>query len=195
MDIEIRRFDPDPRIDPYHRDTQQLTATRLVLTPERNYVVLEQDEDDNATTEWEWHGRDIVIPLDAHETGAQPDADALRELLISEEGQSVMWRIIDGYDLIWDGNNHRGGLTETGDAALTELVEMIADIPRDDTETWACDEWFSGEERQYVNADSTPDEITTAAAQAVADARENGQRFADDVETHLTEWVEQARRN
>ena len=88
-----------------------------------------------------WHGctRRYEIPC----LLADPANKLLAEL------RPLAQRIVDGYETIWDGNNHVGSLDEDAQTAEAELARCCTELMEQPNEAdciveWDAEEWLSG---------------------------------------------------
>lgn len=107
-------------------------------------------------------------------------------------------RILDGAEIVWDGNNDIGRLDDDANAAYDEVAERCdpQNWPDDLTvSAWDADDWFATEGNEQVvtrlglTADTTDDELGALAGQEEADALSGdaGHVILRGVEDHLVD--------
>jgi hypothetical protein len=113
--------------------------------------------------------------------------DSANQLL--REAESIAQRILDGADIIWDGNNHIGRLNDDASAAEEDMARLIEEYG--DAPTLAIGDisfWFTEtSEEELANAglniDSGEEELRVAANEIVTQALDefNTVMDADDI--------------
>jgi hypothetical protein len=184
MKIEYS-FDFDVTIDPYRASTGGLSSPRLYLhfSDDVVRVILSQ----------EYPGQTGIDPTDYLDVGIEfteemPDESELEDYLRSDEAQKLIKHIHNGYDIGWTGGHPGDGwrcavLDEVAQSAVAEMESAIAELPRSEIVTWACDEWFS---QTIISESTTAEEIADYIANPTDDANI---RLADDIEEYLLgEW-------
>lgn len=68
------------------------------------------------------------------------------------EAAPIAQRILDGAEIRWDGNDHRGRLNDAAQDAFDELVTLIDDYRHNEPEVWDAADW-------YAQGDQDTDEI------------------------------------
>ena len=157
--IEIVNVDCNPKIDPYHRDTNGLTITTLFIDPSDKTCWIDQEYDDNCTPEAVWNGRIMAETLASY-----LDTEKVRNFLLSKYGQYLLRRICTGHEVYWNGSNHVGVFTDESTRALTELCHEIEYL-ESSYEFWTCSEWTAQltTEELGVNAATTDEELRELA--------------------------------
>lgn len=194
--ITLRTFDTKHEIDPYKASTGGLTKTACELDPENETIDVFQRRSGDGTTMAYYHGLIIGINLAGEfygEANDDPDAEELRGLLIGDEGQALLQRIVDGFSAEWDGSNHIGRRNMDSNIALHELESAINLLSRTAAVAWTSEEWCNGYEKKAVNVRSTPEQIAEAAKH-YEDMLDDGHYLVDDMTDHLTNWVTYQRR-
>jgi hypothetical protein len=163
MDTKILTIDTTPEIDPYHRDTHQLTTTRITINPQDRKVWITQECDDNAMSMAEWHG--VEIGGDIHGYYYLHDY-AARAYLESPEGQSLLDTICEGHSVEWDGSNYVGALSDAARAAFDELITDLVDLCDWDLHIMTAAEYWYDYCRSELTADMTDDEIHALVEQS-----------------------------
>jgi hypothetical protein len=126
----------------YHRYPSQTTEQRA-------YVEL--DENGTVTADWDgeigggvpshvWHGRTRRYSVPSNVSGR-----ALAGLLRSERVLSLLERVYEGLEIVWDGSNHVGRLTDDACEADSELADAIDEVGKYEEyrcEVWTASEWL-----------------------------------------------------
>ncbi len=160
--IKIKKINCTPEIDPYHRDTQQLTKTYLTIDPTDGLLWIDQECDDNSTPEPVWNGRMLMRRLSS---GSILNDGEIRNYLQTDEAQELFRRICAGHDVEWNGNNMVGRVNADADAALDKLVEKL-ECYTTDKEAWTRESYLY----QACTAEMTDDEIEQVAKDIKNDA-------------------------
>jgi hypothetical protein len=179
--IKITSVDCERTIDPYHHDTGSLTKTVLSIDPRDDTVSISQEYDDNATPIDVWNG--LVVERVLHNSLNKREA---RSYLESEDGQSLLQKIVDGWEENWNGNNYVGSINDDASTSLEELAETLDEDCYDDTGYWAVDDWFanSTDEELGITEKSTDDELKKLATEL---DENSGCYLIGDVEEYLRE--------
>jgi len=116
---DIGNINCKPEVDPYHRDTGQLTRSCIRLEP-GIMIDVYQAYDDHATHSDTWHGitLEYVTPV---------ILDEARVRMYLEQASDLLQQIADGHTVSWDGSNHVGGLTPDARDAWWQLCDDIED--------------------------------------------------------------------
>lgn len=187
--VRILRVNTIPELDPYHADTGGQTYTAIKVNPALRWVVVEQEPEDGATPFEEWHMHILTYAPEM-----RPDEDALVAFLESEDGQRLLDIVCNEHDIIWNGNNMVGELTDEGEDAFNELCDRIDDLPESDWVLWDVEDWLNDscvEEWMSDRAKSREDEITEGDINEVVERIE-----AEAEEQHVSlygdvrRWVE-----
>jgi len=145
--------------------------------------------------------------------------DDLNALL--DEIAPLAERVIDGYESVWNGNNHVARFSDDARAALEE-IEELCDVDADETNTvqvWDIGNWLDGttyykSERDgqgtqckwnsvisvvvrdfgVINPETTDEELSEIESLIEADAETNDV-VVEDIESWLTELRDQCRKN
>lgn len=127
-------------------------------------------------------------------------ADAANRLM--DEAAPLAQRILDGAEIVWDGNNHVGRLDEDATDALDELAAMCDPTCFSGTDTVAeydAGGWFGAEGREQVierlgiTAATTDDQIAAIAKAEEEDARTNTSGYGYVLLTKAEEYLTEIR--
>ncbi len=139
MEITIVSIDTKPQLDPYCAQSLGVTDTVLVLDPERRQLWVEQRGRSGSEVDYEYHG--LVLTADI--TSGIHENDLKRELA-SCPTQNLLRQVCNGHKVIWDGNNHKGRLTEEAERAweslLSDLDVLAEDLPY--WYAWELGDWL-----------------------------------------------------
>jgi len=176
--INFVEADTQPQIDPYHRDTQGRTWSKIYIDLETGRYGISQEYDDGATPADEWCGRTQATSLAGH-----PDAEYAKTYLTGE-GAALVQRVLDGAEIVWDGSNHVGRLDDDAQAAWDELVSELTTGEQDETAYWTAQEALEhlSPDELGITADTTDEELAKIAAEYDADPE---MVIIDDVATYL----------
>lgn len=180
MAIEIRTVSTKPQLDVFHRDTQGITYTEIAFDPEKRVVWVTQQDHDNATPMNEYLRQVLTGDLAGH-----PEEQATREYLAGEHAQSLLATVCEGFEIIWDGNNHVGTLTDAASDAWDDLCNALNDLPDSEWQTWSAGDWLHETINEFVTAETTDDELRTLAGQLEAEAESAHAVILDDVFDYL----------
>ncbi len=116
-----------------------------------------------------YHGHERRYEISPYISGAQ-----LTEFLNDPETVALAQRIIDGYESVWNGNNHVAALTEDAQEAEEELINRIPDTEHIEPVTiW--DEEYCYEARKEITAETSDDDLDKWVSEIEeAAAAENG---------------------
>ncbi len=170
-----------PQVDPYHADTLQPTWTQVWIDLESHKYGISQEWDDNTTPEPEWNGRIRTEALKA-----RPDEDAATHYL-STGAVPLVQRVLNGSNIVWDGDNLVGHSNEDADAAFQELINALEELPYSDWEIWSCADWL-GETTPSdlgISGHTTDTEIRQIASDLELEASENHAILGDEAVHYL----------
>lgn len=160
----------------------------------RSYLVLDWGErqaridwrasSETGCTFYEWHGHQAALRL-------PPNVDARRLAEWLTDNAERLASIADGYESVWDGNNHIAQFSPAT-RTLLEALEMEAEqweerealaLPEGQG-VWAASEWLYDSRTEHVGPRSTDAEIAAVAAQLTKEALAEGIRL-EDAEEYL----------
>ena len=104
VSIRVQSIETKPVLDPYR--TRGITRSEFWLDPQSRVCAVYQAQDTRSTIGRIWHGIELTT------SAPHCDEDRLRKALESEAYQSLLRRVVDGHEVVWDGQNHRGRLSE-----------------------------------------------------------------------------------
>ncbi len=123
-------------------------------------------------------------------------ATAANQLM--EDVRPLAQRILDGSEVVWDGNNHVGQLNDDARDALDDLVEQCADDNFDLTVQvvgYDADDWYSSDDRDAeikrlgITADTTDAEIAALAKTETEAAPTMTSNYGYLVLTGAEQWM------
>lgn len=190
--ITVEGIDTLRVTDPYRRNTGGLTTSAIQFDPANRRVWIVQHEPGcNSTAMAFYHNVELYQVIENMVDAGQPeDEDAMREYLEGEEGQRLLGIVADGHEVVWNGNNHVGRMTDEANDAWEELMADLSFLPRSAIESWHVDDWLGGQvaevlEMYRLTRNSTDEEIAAAETAIEAQAREENVYLVDDVEAWL----------
>ena len=196
--ITVKSIETKPERDPYHRMTGGLTRSEVWLDPQARVCAVYQARDTRSTTGRIYHGIELTA------AARHCDADQLREALEGEAYQSLLRRVCDGHEIVWDGQNHRGNLSEDARDAWDELRCNLENDWDDDYEYSGVEGYLDAlSPSEWIPdlagdswADATDEQLAALAAQITRDCEEQdliltGDPVADVLESLRREAQEQ----
>lgn len=172
--IRVKSIETRPSADPYQAMTAGVTRSEFWLDPQARVCMVYQAQDTRSTTGRIYHGIELAA------TNRHCDADRLREALEGEAYQSLLRRVCDGHEVVWDGQNMRGKLTEDARDAWDALRCSLENDWDDDyeycgikdyLEALAPNEWIP-DLAEDSWADATDEQLQALAAQIAKDCEE-----------------------
>lgn len=119
--LRLLSIDPGPSVDPYHRDTDELTTTALVLDPMDRSVYVMQDMDMGGHPAGRWYGLIITVPVDGY-----PSTDEWLRVLAEPQVEVLISQIVGGYETSRDDSgNLCGRLSPVAIVALDVLTAHL----------------------------------------------------------------------
>jgi len=157
--LEILSIETKPEHDPYVNIDGIVSRTYLKLDPRDNTIWVTQEYKDNATPAEEWHGLILTWIVPGH-----PTEDAMRQWI--EENMELFQTICNGYEVVWNGNNHTGSLTLEAHAAADAIEYMLDNDqgPLNYYEYWTVESWLESV-RDDITADMSDEQLADLAEQ------------------------------
>ena len=123
------------------------------------------------------------------------DAKRLTDDINSGVFDDLFRRIVDGSEVVWDGQNHVCRMTDDAYAADQELSERLMDYPYThegviSARDWLREAYETGD--LGLTAETTDEELEALAERLDAEAREEGIKLLHTLET-LEEWRDELR--
>lgn len=111
------------------------------------------------------------------------DAEAITEAINAGAIDPLVSRIVEGFDNVWDGNNHVGRLSddaEEADKALSAWCETNAPtLSGESAGLWSAGDWFDG-----IGRDGVADEYGITAETTDAELEALASRMDDEAREH-----------
>lgn len=132
-----------------------------------------------------WHGR-----VRRYECRNTLTKEEVRSLL--DEITPLAQRICEGYETVWNGNNHVGTLTPEAQSAEEEVVGLCESTLNEESEwqVWDAGEWMYETRHELVNRIKKGESTSDLAAQIENEAREACTYLTGNVEQTLAHFVE-----
>jgi hypothetical protein len=144
-----------------------------------------QDRWGNGTPAREWHKIDIRLATAKGCTFAS--MTPVVEYLESDEAQELLADLAEGHEVVWDGSNHVGRLTDSAVNSLERLERQLSDLFPDLPSYWSAEEWFSGNRTADLTGGESDDDLAELARKHVGDAQPDHHLLEDDVLSYLEE--------
>lgn len=125
--IRVKSVDTKPTHDPYVGNGA-VTVSEFWLDPQARVCQVYQSMRTGGTDSRIYHGIELTTQT------AHCNASRLRDALEGEAAQALLRRVCDGHDVVWDGQNHRGILTEDARDAWYDLCQWLENSFDDDYE-------------------------------------------------------------
>lgn len=110
----------------------------------------------------------------ANVTGAVADADAIRDLAVKL--QPLLDRVAAGFDVVWNGSNGVGTLTDDAQAASDEIDAIMERLNPEDwsapVDVWDARDWIG--DNHDIIAETSNEEIVEMAEEYEAVAKRDG---------------------
>ena len=121
----------------------------------------------------------------------QSDVDAVELTADINNGKfdEVLSRIIDGSDVVWDGDNWVGRLTDDGHDAEHDLEKILLEYSGDGMiGLWEAGDWFQGVDADFlgITSDTTDEQLKEKTKKEEKDALREGAVLVGTLE-YLTE--------
>ena len=184
MSVDIKTINCRVESDPYRRNTGGESRTELYIDPEeRQASVLQYWPGQGGTSMDEYHHRKLSYCVDI-----TPDEDEVEEYLNSDEAQALLDRICDGHQVVWDGHNRVGELSDDAEAAVAELLAGLNELSASEWELWSADDWLQYDDlaARGLNAATTDDELNAIVVEIESEA-ESEKKTIYGVEEYLAE--------
>lgn len=176
---KLTKVETKPQLDPYHADTNSPTLTQLWFDPRDGTYGVSQEYDDNATPMDEWHG---LILTNTNRTG--PDEDEARAYLTDPDTVALLQQVIDGFEVVWNGSNMVGRMTDEARDAWERVCSEFAELPETEWSLWDTGDWIN--DTADVTATTTNDELRAMADELEAVAEMEKVILTGDPYDYLT---------
>lgn len=172
--IIIEKITTKPEHDPYTNIEGITSTTCLKLDPRDPSIWVTQEYNDHSTPSDEWHHLVLTWKVPGH-----PTESSLQEWI--EEHMSDFQTICNGYEVVWNGSNHVGQLTDEA-RSTKESIEFELDngdgLFRNYYEYWSVEQW-TDPIMSSITATSTDEELRQLAKEVI-DALDSNQLLDDD---------------
>lgn len=136
MTILIQEINTKPESDPYHLDTDGISQTVFWLDLESKTCGVGQEYRSNSTSSERWNGRELYWYVPGY-----PSDHDMREWI--EDNMPMLEKIVSGHTVEWDGNNHKGYLSDAARQHVDDLEqELNSGYLGNYWETWSVDDWL-----------------------------------------------------
>lgn len=168
MDVKITPItEVDELFNQYPGEFEQQPCVLILDLSDGELTASYKGEIGNGQPASVYHGRTVWIDIPCL------TAAAANELM--EQAKPLAQRILDGSEIVWNGNNHVGEQNEDAAGALEELAALCHAENFDGAQLvsgWSTADWFSeGDESTIssldITADTTDDELKAKSAEQV----------------------------
>mgnify|MGYP003378957348 CR=1 FL=1 len=167
-----------------HPGSSQTWRVDVVFDVAGGRVVI-QDRWGNGTPAREYHR--VNVRLATGKGGTYASMTPLVEYLESDRAQELLAELAEGHEVVWDGNNHVGRLTDSAVTALERLERQLSDLFPDLPSYWSAEDWFAGCRTADLTGSESDDDLAELARKHVGDAQPDYHLLEADVLAYLTE--------
>lgn len=162
MTITIESIFTKPEHDPYTNIEGIVSKTYLKLDPRDRTAWVTQEYQDNSTPIDEWNGLILTWKIYGH-----PSENDMRQWI--EDNMDVLVAICDGFEVVWNGNNHVGSLDDNA-RFLKESIEFLFDNGGliNYYESWTVEDWLDSSINE-ISAEMTNEQLKEFAKRAEPD--------------------------
>lgn len=185
--VTILSIDTVPEHDPYQNLPGVSSHTELRLDPRDRTAHVYQDYKTNSSLMTVYNGVELEFGIYGH-----PDEDEVREYLTTGHGQELLQAICNGHEVVWNGHNHVGRLTDEAAAAVEQLSEYLSYWEPKYT-YWDADEWLYDSAIEHITAATTDEELADLAEQFTELAKAENIVLSDDIMDCLIRYRDQQR--
>jgi hypothetical protein len=166
MTIRLTAKEFDPQVDYYHTNTGGVTTSHFYVDLETGEYGVTQECDDNSTPGREWHGLVQTSPID------NADAEDGSAYLESKECKTLVKKVVDNSESVWDGSNFKGSMNADARMAFAELVEGLNGLRPNRYTLQSCSEYFGDRTNEDlgISAETSDEEIAALSASFKKDA-------------------------
>lgn len=185
--VTILSIDTKPEHDPYQNLTGVSSHTELRLDPRDRTAHVYQDYKTNSSLMTVYNGVELEFAIYGH-----PDEDGVRDYLTTGHGQELLQAICNGHEVVWNGSNHVGRLTDDAAEAVEQLSEYLSYWEPKYT-YWSADEWMYDGATETVTAGTTDEELAELAKEFAELANAENIVLDEDILDWLTNYRDQQR--
>ena len=185
--VVIGKIETKPERDPYQNLDGVSSNTKLRLDPRDRKAHVYQDYRTGSTLMTVYNGLELELPIAGH-----PDEDDLREYLTNGVGQDLLRAICDGHEIVWNGQNNVGRLTDEAEGAVDRLELYLSEWDSKYT-FWETGEWLYEGAAEHVTANTTDAELARLAKEFEEIAEAENVVLDGDVLGWLTRFREDVR--
>ena len=173
-------------IDDYdaHPGSSQTWRVDVVFDVEGGRVVI-QDRWGNGTPAREYHR--VNVRLATGKGGTYASMTPMVDYLESDQGQELLTDLAEGHEVVWDGSDHVGRLSDAAVTALERLQDQLMDLFPDLPSYWSAEEWFAGCRTADLTGRESDTDLAELARTEVAGAMPDYHLQEADVLAYLTE--------
>ena len=173
-------------IDDYdaHPGSSQTWRVDVVFDVEGGRVVI-QDRWGNGTPAREYHR--VNVRLATGKGGTYASMTPMVDYLESDQGQALLTDLAEGHEVVWDGSDHVGRLSDAAVTALERLQDQLMDLFPDLPSYWSAEEWFAGCRTADLTGRESDTDLAELARTEVAGAMPDYHLQEADVLAYLTE--------
>lgn len=158
MTVKIKNINTKPESDPYHFDTGGISHTVFWLDPESRECGVDQEYRTNSTSIQRWNGRELYwfVPDFPSETD-------MRKWI--EGNMPLLEEICDGYECVWNGQNHVGELSDAARQNQEDIErELDSGYLGNYWEVYSVDDWLDPVLSE-ITAETTDEQLVDLAEQ------------------------------